>query len=311
MKIKYQGNEVELLDNANGFIAAKTLDPENKNKIIAYKVGENVHEMKDVIAEGEEIEFINIESKEGFEMLNHSTSHLMAQAIKHLYPNCKFGFGPSIDEGFYYDVDFGEGVVVREEDFAKIEAEMKKLSKQDIKFERMEVSAAEALEVFKDNEYKQELIHEHENEQISLYKQGDFTDLCRGPHVPSTSYIKHFKLLSVAGAYWRGNSDNKMLTRIYATSWSSEEALKEHLEVLERRKLNDHRRLGKELGLFFISEYGPGFPFFLPKGMLLKNALLDYWRERHYAHGYVQVETPTMLSRELWETSGHWDHYKE
>ncbi|MCI7058483.1 MAG: threonine--tRNA ligase [Mollicutes bacterium] len=249
------------------------------------------------------------EDKDGFEILNHSCSHLMAQAIMHLYPNAKLGFGPAIEEGFYYDIDFGDEKI-SDADFKKIEDEMKKLSKENIPFKREDVTKEEALEIFKDNPYKVEHINELKGE-ISIYRQGDFVDLCRGPHVPSTSYLKHFKLLSLAGAYWRGDSKNKQLTRIYATCWSSKEELENYLEVLEKRKANDHRRLGKELGLFMISDYGPGFPFFLPKGMILKNELISYWREVHTRRGYQEIETPTMLSRELWETSGHWDHYKE
>ncbi|MBP5091739.1 MAG: threonine--tRNA ligase, partial [Bacilli bacterium] len=249
------------------------------------------------------------EDKDGFEMMNHSCSHLMAQALQHLYPGCLFGFGPAIEEGFYYDVDFGDKVIT-ENDFAAIEAEMKKISKEAIPFKRREISQEEALSVFAANKYKVEHIRELEG-TISLYEQGDFTDLCRGPHVPNTSYLKHFKLLSVAGAYWRGDSKNKMLTRIYATCWPSEEALKNHLEILERRKANDHRRLGKELGLFMLSDYAPGMPFFLPNGMIVMNELINFWRDVHIAEGYQEVITPTMMSRELWETSGHWAHYKE
>ncbi|MEE3401917.1 MAG: threonine--tRNA ligase, partial [Candidatus Enteromonas sp.] len=246
---------------------------------------------------------------DGFEMMNHSCSHLMAQALQHLYPGCLFGFGPAIEEGFYYDVDFGDKVIT-ESDFAAIEAEMKKLSKEAIPFKRREVSQEEALEVFAANKYKVEHIKELEG-TISLYEQGDFIDLCRGPHVPNTSYLKHFKLLSVAGAYWRGDSKNKQLTRIYATCWPSEEALKEHLEILEKRKANDHRKLGRELGLFMLSDYAPGMPFFLPNGMIVMNELINFWREIHAKNGYQEIYTPTMMSRELWETSGHWDHYKE
>jgi threonyl-tRNA synthetase len=310
MKVVYQGKEVELKDGANGFDAAKVLDAANKNKDVAIKVGADLFDMREPLKEGSEFAFVNEDSPEAFELLNHSTSHLMAQAIIHLYPNAKFGFGPAIEEGYYYDVDFGDQVIT-EADFAKIEEEMKKLSKENIPFVRKEVSAAEAEKIFANNPYKQELIKEHQNELISIYEQGDFTDFCRGPHVPSTGYIKHFKLLSLAGAYWRGDSANKQLTRIYGTSWWSEEALKAHLDNLEKRKANDHRKLGKDLGLFFISDYGPGFPFFLPNGMILKNSLLDYWHKIHREHGYLEVETPTILSRELWETSGHWEHYKE
>lgn len=309
MIIKYQGKSFEVEDNINGFGFAKIADPEKKNKAIAYKVNETEYDMNHILSDGDEVSFIMSEDKDGFEILNHSCSHLMAQAIMHLYPNAKLGFGPAIEEGFYYDIDFGDEKI-SDADFKKIEDEMKKLSKENIPFKREDVSKEEALEIFKDNPYKVEHINELKGE-ISIYRQGDFVDLCRGPHVPSTSYLKHFKLLSLAGAYWRGDSKNKQLTRIYATCWSSKEELDNYLEVLEKRKANDHRKLGKELGLFMISDYGPGFPFFLPKGMILKNELISYWREVHTRRGYQEIETPTMLSRELWETSGHWDHYKE
>lgn len=309
MIIKYQGKSFEVEDNINGFGFAKIADSEKKNKAIAYKVNETEYDMNHTLSNGDEVSFIMSEDKDGFEILNHSCSHLMAQAIMHLYPNAKLGFGPAIEEGFYYDIDFGDEKI-SDADFKKIEDEMKKLSKENIPFKREDVTKEEALEIFKDNPYKVEHINELEGE-ISIYRQGDFVDLCRGPHVPSTSYLKHFKLLSLAGAYWRGDSKNKQLTRIYATCWSSKEELENYLEVLEKRKANDHRRLGKELGLFMISDYGPGFPFFLPKGMILKNELISYWREVHTRRGYQEIETPTMLSRELWETSGHWDHYKE
>jgi threonyl-tRNA synthetase len=309
MKVKYAGKEFEIADGANGFDAAKVVDPEKKNKALAYKIGEKIFDMREPLQKDAEFAYVMPEDPDGFEMLNHSCSHLMAQAIKHLYPKALFGFGPAIEEGFYYDIDFGDQVVT-EADFPKIEAEMKKLSKDNIPFKRREISMDEALEVFKDNHYKVEHIKELQA-PISLYEQGDFTDLCRGPHVPSTGYLKHFKILSLAGAYWRGDSKNKQLTRLYATCWPSEEALANYLQILEKRKANDHRKLGKELGLFMISDYGPGFPFFLPKGMIVKNELISYWREIHQKAGYLEVETPTMLSRELWETSGHWEHYKE
>ena len=309
MNIIYKGNPVEMPDEANGFVALKALEPEIKNKALAYKVGENVFDLGRPLVEGEEISFLTGDEPEGFEILNHSCSHLMAQALKHLYPGVLFGFGPAIEEGFYYDIDLGDRVLT-DKDFPAIEAEMKKLSKQAIAYKRKEISKEEAKEVFKDNPYKLERIDELEG-GISMYEQGDFIDLCRGPHVPNTSYCKHFKLLSLAGAYWRGDSNNKQLTRIYATCWPSEEALKNYLDILERRKANDHRRLGRELGLFMLSEYAPGMPFFLPKGQLLMNELISYWRKIHEAHGYTEITTPTMMSRKLWETSGHWDHYKE
>lgn len=308
MNIIYQGSPFPIEEGKNGFDVAKIVDPAKKNKALCYKQGDHLYDMKEPVKEGE-ITFLTGEDPEGFELMNHSCSHLMAQALMHLYPGCLFGFGPAIEEGFYYDVDFGDRVIT-DKDFPAIEAEMKRLSKQAIPYRRREVSQEEALEVFKDNPYKVEHIKELEG-TISLYEQGDFVDLCRGPHVPDTSCLKHFKLLSVAGAYWRGDSKNKMLTRIYATCYPSEEALKEHLEVLERRKANDHRRLGKELGLFMLSDYAPGMPFFLPKGQIVYNQLLSYWREIHARYGYSEITTPTMMSRELWETSGHWDHYKD
>ena len=308
MKVVYQGKEFEVESPITGFALAKIVDPEKKNKALAFRQSGKLFDMNDQVHEGE-VSFVMPEDPDGFEMLNHSCSHLMAQALMHLYPGCLFGFGPAIEEGFYYDVDFGDRVIT-EKDFPAIEAEMKKLSKEAIPFQREEVSQEEALRVFASNPYKVEHIKELEG-TISLYKQGDFVDLCRGPHVPNTSYLKHFKLLSVAGAYWRGDSKNKQLTRIYATCYPSEEALKEHLEILQKRKDNDHRKLGKELGLFMLSDYAPGMPFFLPKGMIVMNELVNYWRKLHAKADYLEVMTPTMMSRKLWETSGHWDHYKD
>ncbi|MCQ2794984.1 MAG: threonine--tRNA ligase [Bacilli bacterium] len=245
------------------------------------------------------------------DILNHSTAHLLAHAIHRLYPKALFAIGPSIEEGFYYDIDFND-VVLTENDFAKIEAEMKKIVKENIKIVRKEISKDEALKLFKDNPYKIELIKElKDDEKISIYEQGDFTDLCRGPHVGYTGNLKHFKLLSLAGAYWRGDSKNKQLTRIYGTSAKTKEELDAYLKLLEDRKARDHRKLGKELGLFMISEFGPGFPFWLPRGMILRNELENYWYERHTEEGYVFVRTPIMLSKELWITSGHWTNYKD
>ena len=244
-----------------------------------------------------------------FEKLNHSTSHLMAEAISHLYPNAKFGFGPAIEEGYYYDIDFGNQQIT-DADFPAIEAEMRKISGKNEKFERVEVTKEEAKKLFKDNPYKLELIEEIEG-QITIYKQGEWFDLCAGPHVESTGKIQNFKLLNIAGAYWRGNSKNKQLVRIYGTSWPSKKELDNYLKVLEERKLRDHRKLGKELGLFMISEYGPGFPFFLPKGMILRNELENFWYKIHEQNGYVFVKTPIMMDVELWKTSGHYYHYKE
>lgn len=308
MEIIYAGKAYALEEGKNGFDAAKLVDPEKKNKALAYRQGEKLFDMN-IPVQGGEISFVMPEDPDGFEMMNHSCSHLMAQALMHLYPGCLFGFGPAIEEGFYYDVDFGDRVIT-DKDFPAIEAEMKKISKEGIPYRRSEVSKEEALKLFAANPYKVEHIKELEG-TISVYQQGDFLDLCRGPHVPNTSYLKHFKLLSVAGAYWRGDSKNKQLTRLYATCYPSEEALQEHLRILELRKQNDHRRLGKELGLFMLSDYAPGMPFFLPKGQIVMNELISYWRKLHTAEGYKEVTTPTMMSRALWETSGHWDHYQE
>ena len=252
---------------------------------------------------------IDKSSPEALEVLNHSTSHLLAQAVRELYPDAQFGYGPAIENGFYYDIDFGNKVLV-EDDLAAIEKRMRELASKDFKIVRKEVNKEEALELFKDNPYKLELIKEI-NEDITVFTQGDFVDLCRGPHIMSTALIKHFKLLSIAGAYWRGDSKNKQLTRIYGTSWFSAEELKNYLDLIEERKKRDHRLLGKQLDLFMISEYGPGFPFWLPNGMILRNQIEAYWKEQHDKYDYVQVKTPMMLSRELWEISGHWFHYKD
>jgi len=251
---------------------------------------------------------IDKSSKEAFEVLNHSTSHLLAQAIKELYPDALFGFGPAIEEGFYYDIDFSTPIV--ESDLAAIEKKMHELASKDERIVREQISKEKALKVFKDNKYKLELI-EGINEDITIFKQGNFIDLCRGPHLMSTGQIKHFKLLNLAGAYWRGDSKNKMLVRIYGTSWFSHEELENHLKTLEERKKRDHRILGRQLGLFMLSEYGPGFPFWLPNGMTLMDSLQEYWRNQHIKFDYVFVKTPIILSKELWLTSGHWDHYKE
>ena len=255
---------------------------------------------------------INIKEDEKLNILNHSCAHLLAQAVKHLYPNAKFWVGPVISDGFYYDIDLGDDVI-KEEDLPKIEKEMKKISKDGKRIVRHEISKAEALEMFKDDPYKLDLIgNMDENETvISCYTQGDFTDLCRGPHVESVKLLKHFKLLKVSGAYWKGDANNKMLQRIYGVCFDSEEGLNEHLALLEEAKKRDHKKLGKELELFMMSEYGPGFPFFLPNGMILRNELENFWYQEHTKEGYQFCKTPIMLSKELWERSGHWDHYKD
>ncbi len=254
---------------------------------------------------------INIKENEKLSVLNHSCAHLLAQAVKHLYPEAKFWVGPVISEGFYYDMDLGS-VTLKEEDLEKIEKEMKKISKDGKRIVRHELSREEALEMFHDDPYKIDLIENMpEDEVISCYTQGDFTDLCRGPHVESVKECKHFKLLKVAGAYYKGDSKNKMLQRVYGICFEKENDLEEYLNLLEEAKKRDHKKLGKELGLFMISEYGPGFPFWLPNGMTLRRVLEDFWYQEHEKEGYLFVKTPMILNRDLWELSGHWANYKE
>ena len=253
---------------------------------------------------------INIKEDSKLSVLNHSCAHLMAQAVKHLYPEAKFWVGPVIEEGFYYDIDLGDKTLT-EEDLPMIEKEMKKLAKDGKKIIRHEISKEEALEMFKDDPYKIDLIERMDDEVISCYSQGDFTDLCRGPHVDNVKLLKNFKLLKVSGAYFKGDANNKMLQRIYGVCFPTEEELKEHLDFLEEAKKRDHKKLGKELDLFMISEYGPGFPFFLPKGMILRNELENFWYKEHTKEGYLFVKTPIMLNKDLWELSGHWYNYRE
>lgn len=244
-------------------------------------------------------------------VLNHSCAHVMAQAIKHLYPQAKFWVGPVVSEGFYYDVDLGDDVI-KDEDIAKIEKEMKKICKDGKRIVREEITKEQALEMFKNDEYKIDLINNFEDDtNISCYRQGDFVDLCRGPHVETVKACKNFKLIKHSGAYWKGDKENKVLQRIYGVCFETPDALQEHLDLLEEAKRRDHKRLGKELGLFMMSEYAPGMPFFLPKGMILRNTLEQYWYEEHTKEGYEFIKTPIMMSQELWETSGHWANYKE
>lgn len=254
---------------------------------------------------------IDFKEDEKLSILNHSCAHVMAQAIKHLYPQAKFWVGPVVSEGFYYDVDLGDEVI-KDEDIAKIEKEMKKICKDGKRIVRKEISKDEALEMFKDDEYKIDLINNFEDgTNISCYQQGDFVDLCRGPHVETVKACKNFKLTKHSGAYWKGDKNNKVLQRIYGVCFETPEALQEHLDLLEEAKRRDHKKIGKELGLFMMSEYAPGMPIFLPKGMILRNTLEQYWYEEHTKEGYQFIKTPIMMSRELWETSGHWANYKD
>ena len=255
---------------------------------------------------------INIKEDEKLSVINHSCAHLLAQAVKHLYPKALFWVGPVIDSGFYYDIDLGDEVI-KEEDLEKIEKEMKKISKDGKRIVRHEISKDEALEMFKNDPYKIDLITRMNDESgvISCYTQGDFTDLCRGPHVETVKELKYFKLLKVSGAYWKGDANNKMLQRIYGVCFDTKEKLDEYLSLLEEAKKRDHKKLGKELDLFMISEYGPGFPFFLPKGMIIRNELENFWYKEHTKEGYEFIKTPIMLNKDLWEISGHWFNYRE
>ena len=267
--------------------------------------------MKVIMHDGSIAEY-SFEDEIGRGALRHTASHILAQAVKRLYPETKLAIGPSIKDGFYYDFD--RETPFTDEELVAIEAEMKKIVKENLKLERFTLPRKEAIELMEKagESYKVELINDlPDDEELSFFKQGDYIDLCAGPHVTYTSAVKAFKLTSVAGAYWRGNEKNKMLTRIYGTAFSNKTDLEEYLTRMEEAKKRDHRRLGKELGLFSIMEEGPGFPFFLPKGMIVKNTLIDYWRELHTRDGYLEISTPIMLNRELWETSGHWGHYKD
>ena len=255
---------------------------------------------------------INIKENEQLNVLNHSCAHLMAQAIKHLYPRAMFWVGPVITDGFYYDIDLGDDVI-REEDLPLIEKEMKKIAKDGKRISREELTKAEALEMFKDDPYKIDLINQMDETEtvITAYRQGDFVDLCRGPHVETVKTLKYFKLLKVSGAYWKGDANNKMLQRVYGICFENEQDLNDYLVFLEEVKKRDHKKLGRELDLFMMSEYAPGMPFYMANGMVLRNILENYWYEEHTKEGYTFVKTPIMMNQELWEVSGHWDNYRE
>lgn len=252
----------------------------------------------------------DFKNEEALNTLNHSCAHVMAQAVKHLYPQAKFWVGPVVSEGFYYDINLGDQVIT-DDDLPKIEREMKKICKDGKRIIREEISKEEALEMFKDDPYKIDLISGLEDGHITCYRQGDFVDLCRGPHVETVKKCKNFKLLKHSGAYWKGDKNNQVLQRIYGVCFPTPEELQEHLDFLEEAKKRDHKKLGKELDLFMMSEYAPGMPFFLPHGMLLRNVLENYWYEEHKKEGYQFIKTPIMMSKELWEVSGHWYNYKE
>ena len=302
----------EIQEGSNGYSLAASISKKLAKEAIAAKINDKLVDLNHGLKNDDKVEIITADSEDGIEIIRHSTAHVMAQAVKRIYGNVKLAIGPTIKNGFYYDFDLD--ISLTQDDLKKIEDEMNKIINEDLKFKRDDVSREEALKIMseKGEYYKVELINAlDESEKISLYEQGDFTDLCRGPHIPSTKFIKAFKLTSVAGAYWRGSEKNKMLQRIYGVAFSSKKELEKYLNMIEEAKKRDHRKLGRELKLFEIMDEGPGFPFFLPKGVILKNILIDYWRKLHNESGYVEIETPIMLNKELWIRSGHWDHYKE
>lgn len=302
----------EIEEGSNGYSLAASISKKLAKEAIAAKINDKLVDLNHGLKNDDQVEIITADSEDGIEIIRHSTAHVMAQAVKRIYGNVKLAIGPTIKNGFYYDFDLD--ISLTQDDLKKIEDEMNKIINEDLKFKRDDVSREEALKIMseKGEYYKVELINAlDQSEKISLYEQGDFTDLCRGPHIPSTKFIKAFKLTSVAGAYWRGSEKNKMLQRIYGVAFSSKKELEKYLNMIEEAKKRDHRKLGRELKLFEIMDEGPGFPFFLPKGVILKNILIDYWRKLHNEAGYVEIETPIMLNKELWIRSGHWDHYKE
>ena len=292
--------------------AVKQLSNSLAKKVLAADVNGELTDLREVLVEGSKVSFLTFAEDGGKHAFRHTASHVMAQAVKRLWPDAQLAIGPAIENGFYYDIDMEHKLVP--EDLPKIEAEMSRIVKENLPIEKVLMERQEALDFFaaKQENYKVELINDlPEDAVISAYKQGEFTDLCAGPHLASTGKVKAFKLQSIAGAYWRGDEKNKMLQRIYGTAFEKKEELEEYLHLLEEAARRDHRKLGKELGLFVIKEEGPGFPFFLPKGMAVRNALEDFWREVHHDYDYEEVRTPIILSQHLWETSGHWFHYRE
>ncbi len=306
------GDSLTLENGAKCSDAAKAISDSLARNAVAAKVNGKLTDLSHALSEGDKLELVTLKDKEGLDVYRHTCAHVLAQAVKNIFPTCKLAIGPVIENGFYYDFEFNTPIT--QEDFGKIEAEMEKIIKANTPIERFELPRKEAVELmtrFKEK-YKVEIINDlPEDEQISFYKQGAFTDLCRGPHLPSTGKIKAFKLTSLAGAYWRGNEKNKMLTRIYGVAFAKKDEMKTYFEMLEEAKKRDHIKLGRELKLFALLPEGKGFPFFLPNGMVLKNILADYWRDLHRKEGYVEIQTPIILTRTLWENSGHWDHYKD
>ena len=306
------GESIALEEGATAMTAALAISEGLARNAVCAKVNGELVDLSHALKEGDTLEIVTLKDKEGLNVYRHTCSHVLAQALKTVYPTCKLSIGPVIENGFYYDVDFVTPIA--QSDFTKIESEMKKIIKSNQPIERFTLPRKEAIELMRgfNETYKVELIEDlPEGEEISFYKQGNFIDLCRGPHLPSTGKIKAFSLTSIAGAYWRGDEHNKMLTRIYGTAFAKKDEMEAYFTMLEEAKKRDHTKLGKELKLFAIMNEGKGLPFFLPNGMALKNQLIEYWRQIHAREGYVEVQTPIMLNRTRWETSGHWDHYRD
>ena len=306
------GESMSLENGATVLDAAKAISEGLARNAVCAKVNGELVDLSHVLQDNDALEIVTMKDKEGLHVYRHTCAHVLAQALKTIYPTCKLSIGPVIDNGFYYDVDFVTPIT--QADLQKVETEMLKIIKSDFPVERFTLPKEEAIALMEGygEKYKVELIQDlPEGETISFYKQGNFTDLCRGPHLPSTGKIKAFKLTSIAGAYWRGDEHNKMLTRIYGTAFAKKDEMEAYFTMLEEAKKRDHTKLGKELKLFAIMNEGKGLPFFLPNGMVLKNTLIDYWRQLHTREGYVEVSTPIMLNRTLWETSGHWSHYRD
>lgn len=311
MTIKINQEKYEFSKNLTGFGLLDLAKIQNKREIVALKINGILKDLSTEIQDNDSIEFVKLNTSEGLNVLRHSCAHLLATAVLRLYKDAKITIGPSVENGFYYDIDYP----FKEEDLSKIEDEMKKITKESLRFERSELSIKDAKRLFKDNKYKLELIDEIDKKEkvgfVSIYRLGDFVDLCRGPHLPNTSYLKAFKLTKLAGAYWRADLKNSMLSRVYGVAFASKDELDSYIKLLEEAEKRNHLKLGKELDLFSIHEEGPGFPFFHPKGMIIWNELLNFWRVEHKNAGYVEIKTPIILNRNLWTVSGHWENYRQ
>ncbi|MBE7068534.1 MAG: threonine--tRNA ligase [Clostridiales bacterium] len=305
------GDVMELENGATAYAAALAISEGLERNAVCAKVNGELVDLSRTLSDNDTLEIVTMKDKEGLNVYRHTCAHVLAQALKTVYPTCKLSIGPVIENGFYYDVDFVTPISAS--DLSKVEAEMKQIIKGNFPIERFTLPKEEAIALMQDynEDYKVQLIEDlPEGETISFYKQGNFTDLCRGPHLPSTGKIKAFKLTSIAGAYWRGDEHNKMLTRIYGTAFAKKDEMDAYFTMLEEAKKRDHLKVGKELKLFALMNEGKGLPFFLPNGMVLKNTLIEYWRQIHTRDGYVEISTPIMLNKTLWETSGHWAHYR-